>query len=66
MKLLSLFFILFLLSNGLFSQIKENTTFIDSVSSSIGNIKEELIKIEENYYVIQPLLTGREYWSFHW
>jgi glyoxylase-like metal-dependent hydrolase (beta-lactamase superfamily II) len=43
-----------LFSNVSFSQIPENTTFVDSVAASIGNIKEELVKVKENLYVIQP------------
>lgn len=35
-----------------FAQV--NTTYIDSLSSTMLNIKEELIKIEDNYYVIMP------------
>lgn len=53
-KLLILFLTLFLLSNVSFSQTVENTAFIDTVSSSIGKIKEELVKVNENLYIIQP------------
>jgi glyoxylase-like metal-dependent hydrolase (beta-lactamase superfamily II) len=53
-KLLIPILTLFLISNVSFSQTVENTAFIDTVSSSIGNIKEELEKVNENLYVIQP------------
>ena len=53
-KLLIVLLTLFLLSNVSFSQTVENTVFIDTVSISIGNIKEELVKVNENIYIIQP------------
>ena len=53
-KLLIVLLTLFLLSNVSFSQTIENTVFIDTVSNSIGNIKEELVKVNENIYIIQP------------
>lgn len=34
------------------AQLREN--FIDSMSFKIGEIKEELVKIQDNYYVIRP------------
>lgn len=52
--LIFLFFLLTLTSTAQVNQVKENTAFIDTISSSIGNIKEELIKIKENYYIIKP------------
>ncbi len=36
------------------SQTKENDNYMDSLASKIGDIKEEIIKIQENYYVIIP------------
>ena len=53
-KLLIVLLTLFLLSNVSFSQTVENTVFIDTVSISIGNIKEELVKVNEDIYLIQP------------
>lgn len=53
-KLLIVLLTLILFSNISFSQTVENTVFIDSVSKSIGNIKEELVKVNENIYIIQP------------
>lgn len=46
--------ILWLLTTSLFAQIKENDNFIDSLSSNIQTIKEELQHIQDNYYVIIP------------
>lgn len=54
MKNLLIILILFPLSNVTFSQVVENTAFVDTVSSSIGDIKEELVKVNENFYVIRP------------
>ena len=34
------------------AQVRENS--IDSMSLKIGDIKEELVKIQDNYYVIIP------------
>ena len=42
----------FLLSHQTFGQI--NTNYIDSLSSTMLDIKEESIKIKDNYYVIMP------------
>lgn len=42
-----------LLSHFSFGQ--KEKTFIDSVEQTIADIKEELILIKENYYVIQPI-----------
>lgn len=53
-KIVIPFLALILFSNVSFSQIPENTTFVDSVASVIGDIKEELVKVKENLYVIQP------------
>jgi len=53
-KFLKVLLTLFLLSNISFSQTVENTVFIDTVSTSIGNIKEELVKVNEDIYMIQP------------
>ena len=39
---------------GIKAQIKENTNYVDSLSLKIADIKEELIKIDDNYYVISP------------
>jgi cyclase len=36
------------------AQIRENASYIDSVSLKIGDIREELIKIQDNYYAIAP------------
>src|SRR5690242_12098774 len=33
---------------------QSGTSFIDSVDQTIENIKEELIKIKDDYYIIQP------------
>ncbi len=54
MKNLLIILIIIPIWNVTFSQVAENTSFIDSVSSSIGDIKEELIKVNDNLYVIQP------------
>ncbi len=43
-----------LFSNFSFSQTPENTAFVDSVAASIGDIKQELVKVHDNLYVIQP------------
>ncbi|MDX2048711.1 MAG: MBL fold metallo-hydrolase [Chitinophagaceae bacterium] len=49
-----LFTITFLLSiHSLFGQ--SGTSFVDSVEQTIENTKEEIIKIKESYYVIQPM-----------
>ena len=34
------------------AQIKENETYIDSVSEAITGIMENLVKIQDNYYAI--------------
>lgn len=37
-----------------YSSFEQQQTFIDSVEQTIANTKEELIKIKDGYYVIQP------------
>lgn len=54
MKGLLVVLILGIGTSGLKAQIKENTNYVDSLSLKIGDIKEELIKIDDNYYVIRP------------
>jgi glyoxylase-like metal-dependent hydrolase (beta-lactamase superfamily II) len=36
------------------AQTKENENYMDSLASKISDIKEEIVKIQENYYVIIP------------
>jgi cyclase len=54
MKRLISLIILGTLTISVKAQVKENANYIDSLSSKIVEIKEELIKIQENYYVIRP------------
>ena len=42
----------FLLSQHSFAQVNPN--YIDSLSSTMLNIRDELVKIKDNYYVIMP------------
>jgi cyclase len=39
---------------SLTAQVKESENYIDSLSLKIVDVKEELIKIQDNFYVIQP------------
>ena len=52
MKYLLVFAVAFLFSLYSFGQIKTN--YIDSLGVSVADIKEELLKIKEDYYVIMP------------
>ena len=52
MKYFLVFAVAFLFSLYSFGQIKTN--YIDSLGVSVADIKEELLKIKENYYVIMP------------
>ena len=65
-------YILFIAIAGLLSQNSAGqikTNFIDSVETAVVNIKEQLIKIKENYYVISAdgmagnigVYIGKEY-----
>ena len=54
MKRLIILIILGTSAFGVNAQIKERTNFIDSMSFKIGDIREELVKIQDNYYVITP------------
>ena len=54
MKRLIILIILVSGALGIKAQIKERINFIDSMSFKIGDIKEELVKIQDNYYVISP------------
>jgi glyoxylase-like metal-dependent hydrolase (beta-lactamase superfamily II) len=52
MKYVLTIVLLFLLIHPSFAQ--KGKTFIDSVEQTVANIKEELIKIKDDYYIIQP------------
>ena len=52
MKYFVVFAVAFLFSLHSLGQIKTN--YIDSLGVSVADIKEELLKIKENYYVIMP------------
>jgi glyoxylase-like metal-dependent hydrolase (beta-lactamase superfamily II) len=50
-RLISLIILGFLTISSI-AQIKEDTNYVDSISLKVVDIKEELIKIQDNYYAI--------------
>ncbi|HLF33175.1 MAG TPA: MBL fold metallo-hydrolase [Cyclobacteriaceae bacterium] len=54
MRRLAIIIILVTGAFGIRAQIKENSNYVDSLSLKIGDIKEEVIKIQDNFYVIIP------------
>jgi len=53
-KLLIGTILLWILTTSVFSQIRENENFIDSLAFNTQSINEELQQIKDNYYVIIP------------